>query len=155
MRSILGATQSDCSHPFIEQTRILAGAHVVRVVDTAWEDEVARRATTSLQPGNQACPDIGGQFELYRSTSFLLHDYSAGPYVGTGHKVADHYFHKIAAAKLAVDRQIEKRPVTQSAFSVQEKPDRPNLLLCQRPFRAHRFAGIPAARLCVAGSNSE
>jgi hypothetical protein len=52
-------------------------------------------------------------------------------------------FHHIASAKLAIDRQIEHRAVTQAALSIQPEPDSPDLLRLKRALGANPPTRIP------------
>ena len=58
-----------------------------------------------------------------------------------------------ARTKFAVDRQIEERKVTQTTFTVQEKPNRPNLFLRKKPLRADRFSCISCRSAPSCGIN--
>lgn len=48
------APQADAGDPFVDQSRILPGAKVAGVVDTAGEDEVVQRSAAPLQSCEQA-----------------------------------------------------------------------------------------------------
>jgi len=60
-------------------------------------------------------------------------------------KVADFDLDEISAAQLAVDRQIEERPVSQTPFPIEKETYRPYLF--QRAFRANFLARIPSAAI--------
>jgi hypothetical protein len=55
----------------------------------------------------------------------------------------------IAAAKLAVDRQIEHRQVASAAFDLEFRPDRPDMFGQQRRLRATGFPLFHGTRLGV------
>jgi hypothetical protein len=50
-------------------------------------------------------------------------------HASAGDDVADLNLHHVAAAQLAVDREIEKRPIAQPPVLVEPKPNCPDLLL--------------------------
>jgi len=73
MRHVLSAAQTNGRDPLVHQARILAGAHLVCVIDPAWKDEVASCPSTALQPGKQAPTDIDSQLELDWLARLVLH----------------------------------------------------------------------------------
>lgn len=112
MSSILRLAQSNGSDPLINEPSILASAHVMAVVDPAWEHEVGMIASSSLQPCGQRSPNVGGNFELNWPIGLLLNDRGAVSDLGSGDQVPDLKFHEIAAPKLAVDCQVKEGSVS-------------------------------------------
>jgi len=89
MRSIFGFTQSNGSDPLINEPSILASAHVMAVIDPAWEHEVGMIASSSLKPRGQRGPNVGGNFELNWPIGLLLNDRGAVSDFGSGDQVSD------------------------------------------------------------------
>jgi hypothetical protein len=75
---------------------------------------------------------------------FLLNDYRAISDPRARNQIANFDFDEVTAAKLAIDGQIEKCPVAQPTFTVEEKSVCPNLLLRQRTLGADHSSGIPS-----------
>jgi hypothetical protein len=100
---------------------------VISAIDTAREDIVADRAAPPFQPGKQASSSIREQLELDRPTSLLLHHDCSGANLPTNYQVTNLHPNHVAATQLAIDRQIEQRPITQPTMLVKEKTDGPNL----------------------------
>ena len=67
----------------------------------------------------------------------LLDHNSARLQLATADQIAYPKLDHIAAAQLAVDRQIQQRPVPNSVFMVEEEAHRPDLLLLERLLRPH------------------
>lgn len=98
-------------HPFIEQAGILPCAHMAGGIDPAWKGVVVDRPATPLKPGKQAGARIAHQFELDRPPGLLLDDHGAGSYLRTNDQSPDPDPDEIASAQLAVDGEIEQRPI--------------------------------------------
>ena len=82
----------------------------------------------------------------------LLLDYRRPVSNGTASDdVPNLHLDDIAAAQLAIDRQVEQRPVPQSAVFVEEKAYRPHVAWFQRPLRAHHVASVPRPTLASVG----
>jgi len=60
------------SHPFVDKSRILACAHVRRMIHPARKGVILNRSSSPLQPCKQASTSIRHQFELHRPTGLLL-----------------------------------------------------------------------------------
>jgi hypothetical protein len=118
---------------------------MVSMVDPAREDIVNQRAATSLQPGQQARTRIGHQLELHRLTGLRLDDDRPSSDLPAQDDIADFDLHNIAAAELAVDRQVEKRPVSRAAVLVEKEADGPDLPWFQRPLGPDLSPRIPGA----------
>jgi hypothetical protein len=103
MSSILLTTQADAADPLIDQPRVLPGAKVISVVDTAREDIVSQCAAPSFEQGKQARSCVCQQLELNRTTCFLLNDDGAGAYLPSDDKVTNLDPDHVAAPQLAID----------------------------------------------------
>jgi hypothetical protein len=161
VRPVLGTTESYRVDPLIHEPSILPCAKVPRVVDAARECVVVDGAAAAFEPGEEARSDVGRKIELNRASGLLLNDDRSSSDISPRYKVADLDLHEIAASQLAVDRQVEKRPITKTALPIQEEANSPDLLLRQRSLCADRFARIPHRApmrgriiLCVAHCSS-
>ena len=67
--------------------------------------------------------------------------------MAAGNDIADPYLDDIAAAKLAVDREIKQCSVTQPPVLVQPKTYCPDLLRLKRTFGSHQPTVVPGAKL--------
>jgi len=143
VRPVFGAAKSDRVDPLIHQTSILPRAKVPRVVDAARKCLVLDATTSAFEPREKACSDIGRKLELDRASGLLLCNDRAGSNISPGDEVADLDFYEITASQLAVDRQVEERPVAETALPIQEEANGPDLLLRQRSLRADCLARIP------------
>lgn len=112
-------------------------------MDSAWEHEIIEAASPPQQPCCQARAGVRCNFKLYGPPGLPLDDHRAVADFRTGHEVADLKLHQIAAPQPAVDRQVEQRTVAEPLLAIKEEPDRPNLLLGERPLGADGSAGIP------------
>ena len=111
MRAVFRVVRAYCTDPFVDQSGVLAGAEVTHITDPAREDEIVQRATTAVEPCQQCFARFGHQFELNGSMGLLL-DHRRSISNGTaGDDVADLHLDYIAAAQLAIDRQVEQRSV--------------------------------------------
>ena len=111
MRAILRLAQANGRHPFINQAGILARAHVAMMINAARKQIFMRRTSSALEPGDQGRTDIRGKLELDRAISLLLDDNRTVPNVRAGYHVTNFDLHQIAATQLAVDCEVEERPV--------------------------------------------
>ncbi|WP_257558553.1 hypothetical protein [Sphingobium sp. CFD-2] len=66
-------------------------------------------------------------------------------------KNADFHAHEIAATELAVGRQVEQRPISQSAALTEVEADFPYLLWFQRTLRPDGPSSIPDWAFCGRG----
>jgi hypothetical protein len=74
----------------------------------------------------------------------LLDDHGSAPDFPACDKRADFEFHEVAAAKLAIDGEIEQSPVSQSLFTIEEEANLPDLFRFQSAFRADLLSSIPS-----------
>lgn len=97
-----------------------------RHIDAARERVVLDRSATTLKPSEEAPACIRHGFELNWPTGLLLDHHGPRSQLTAG-KVADPDLHQIATSRFAVDRKIEKRPVSKPMLSIQVKANSPNL----------------------------
>jgi hypothetical protein len=69
--------------------------------------------------------EFGEQLELNRPTCFLLHYDRTCSDLPAADKVSDLHLHQVAAPELAVERQVEQRPIRQAAALIEVKSDLP------------------------------
>lgn len=143
MRAVLGTPKSDGIDPLVDKPGILACAEMANMIDAAWKCIIVDCAAATFEPGEQAGPDVSGQLKLHRLSRLLLDDYGSGPDVGARNDVANLDLHQVTAAQLAVDRQVEQRPIAKAALPIQEEAYSPDLLLGQRSLGADCLAGVP------------
>jgi len=77
----------------------------------------------------------------------LLNDHRVISNATAGYEITDANLHQIAAAKFAVDRQIEKRAVSKSMLPIEHEADVSNLLGFERPLRPKLLPGVPCRSL--------
>src|SRR5436309_2056370 len=98
------------------------------MIYTARKDIFVHCATAAFKPCQQAGSGVRQQFELNRPTCLLLHHDYARSDLPTAHKITDFHPHQIAATQFAVDREIEKRTISQAAALIEVESDLPYLL---------------------------
>ncbi len=134
--AIFASHQTHPCHPLIDKVGILTGAEVPAVIDATRKDIIVHRAAPPFKPRQEAGPGVLKQFELNRPTRFLLHYDCSRSDLSTADKVADLHPHEVAATELAVDREVEQRPISQAAALIEVESDLPYLLRFQRSLRA-------------------
>ena len=72
VRAILASHHADPCHPFIDEPGILAAAEMPIMINSAGKDIVVYRAAPPLKPSQQAGTGVREEFELNRTTCFLL-----------------------------------------------------------------------------------
>jgi hypothetical protein len=97
------------------------------MIEAARKGEVDDRAAAPLDPCEQTRACIVFQLELDGPACLLLHDHCASADAPPADKIADLDLHDIAAAQLAIDRQIEKRSITKAPMLIEEEPYCPDL----------------------------
>ena len=97
------------------------------------------------------CCEISHQFELDWSSCLLLNDCRAVADAAATNDIPGFNLNDVAAAKLAIDGQIEKRAVSKAPVLIQKKADRPNVARFQRSFGADQAARIPRPPLAGGG----
>ncbi len=102
---------------------------MISVADATGKGIVIDCSSPSLKPGKQTSSDLSRNFELHGSSSLLLDDHCPSSNVVAGDECPDFQLNQIAAAELAVDGKIEKRPISYPSFTVEEKADCPDLAL--------------------------
>lgn len=91
---------------------MLPCAHMRHIVVPAWKDVVVERSTPSFEPSSHRLSCRLHKLELNRPLGLLLHHDGAVADAPARHEVADPDLDAIAAAQLAVDREVEKCSVS-------------------------------------------
>ena len=76
------------------------------------EGVIVKRAPAALQPTNMLVRAGSSSSNCTGRPVFLLHYHRTRPDMATADEITDANLHHIATAQLAVDGQIEQRPIT-------------------------------------------
>jgi hypothetical protein len=98
---------------------------MIGVIDAARKGVFVDRAAAPLKPCQKAGTRIIHQLEMDRPTRLLQNDDRPGPDLAAADQFADFDLYDVAASPLAIDRQIEKRSVTDAAVLIEEESERP------------------------------
>ena len=123
MHAGLASHQADPFHPFIDEPGVLTGADMPITVNSAGKHIIVNRAAPPLEPGQQASPSVWERFELNRSARFLLHYDRASSGLPATDDVANLHLRQVTAPELAVDCQVEQRPISQAATLIEVESD--------------------------------
>lgn len=137
--------EADARDQLANEAGVLPRAYVAHVVVSAREDEIVQRTAAALKPSEQRLTGRVNQLELHGPLGLLLDHDGAIPDPTTGNGVTDANPDHVAAAKLAVGGEVEKRPVAQSAMLVEPETDGANLLRFERTLGAKKSASIPGS----------
>jgi hypothetical protein len=110
-----------CPDP--DQARILACGDACLGTATACEQELAGLFVGGLQIIIDRLASLFAQFKSDRSTGLLLTYSCSIRSVSACGDIVDFDRHDIAAAKLAIDRQIEHGEVADATFNLEFRPD--------------------------------
>lgn len=116
---------------------------MARAVNATWKSIIVDGAATPLQPRKQAGADVRRELELDGPAGLLLDDNRPGSDLGTGNDIAYPDLNEISATQLAIESEIEKRPIANPCFAIEEKPHRPNLLLREWSFGTDHLSCVP------------
>src|SRR5690606_31024255 len=105
------------------QPCILPRAQVAAHGDAARESKVINRATSTLEPGQQAGSGVRGDLELDRSARLLLNHHRSRSDCRTRHERPDLDLHEVTTSQLAVAGEVEESPIPHSACAVKEEAD--------------------------------
>ena len=105
------------------------------------KDIIVHRAAAPIQPSQQSCPSVRQQLELNGTSCFLLHHDRPRSDLSAADNVTDLHLHQVTASKLAIDRKIKQRPISQAAALIEVETDLPDLLWFQSPLCARGFFG--------------
>ena len=123
--------------------RVLTGRKV-RLREKAAREQIATVFEIDLgQPTSDRGARLLGDFELDRPSGLPLDHGGAIAHPATGAHVVDLQRDEIAAAQLAVDREVEQGEVALSPLKLKPDPDRPDLLRLERAFLANQATLVP------------
>jgi hypothetical protein len=129
--------QSDRGYLFINQSGILPGANMIGMINAAWKHIVIQRAFTTFKPSQDTSTGGLKELKLDWPAGLLLDNDGSRTNLTTADKIADFDFDYVAAAQLAVDREIEHGTIANTVRATQPEPDRPDLLKFQRTLGTH------------------
>lgn len=125
---------------------ILPDARVSGVIVPARENVIVQRSTPTFERGAHRSPGSLHQLELDRPLNVLLDHDSLVADEPARHDVANPDGSHVAGAQLAVDHEIEERPVAQSPMLVELERDRQDQLLPQPTFCAQQPSSFQRRR---------
>ena len=117
---------------FVDEPGVLAGADVLGVFCSTRKCEVVERAASTFQPSKDAGPGRFEQLELDRPPGFALNDDRTRANTTAADEVADPDLDDVAAAQLAVDREVEHGAVADPTLLVKPEPNSPHLWWFER-----------------------
>jgi len=112
------------------------------VIGPARKDVVVWHAPAPLKPGHDALARRFEQLELNWSAGLSLHYDRPCADAARGDEVADANVDDIAPSELAIDGEVEQRPIPESSLAVKLEPDGPYLLRLKRPLGARYSPSI-------------
>jgi hypothetical protein len=118
------------------------------VVDAAWKDVGASIRRAHVKPVLQRGSSLFRDLELNRTTGLVLDDRRSISQATAGGDVVDPKADEVAAAKLAVDGEVEHRQIAFAALHLKSNTNGPNLFRPQKTLLANEMALVP----CNAGS---
>jgi hypothetical protein len=102
---------------------------VIASIKPTWKQEILRPAgAADDQPKAEAFTSSLADLERYRRSSLLLDDHRPLADLSPDDDIADAHLNNVTAAKLAVDRNVEHRPVSNPLLMLEAEADLPNLL---------------------------
>ncbi|OHC97991.1 MAG: hypothetical protein A2792_05670 [Sphingomonadales bacterium RIFCSPHIGHO2_01_FULL_65_20] len=128
MSTVLASHQADRRNPIIYKPLILARAEMTITIDAARKHIVFDRTASAFEPCQQTRSCVRKQFELNRATCFLLHYDCARPDLSAAHDVSNFHPYQVAAAKLAIDREVKQCTISQATVLIEVEPNLPYLL---------------------------
>src|SRR5271169_2088283 len=127
----------------LDDSRVLPGRQMWGQSYPARKQIVLGFQSRVPDPGEDRFSGRLRDFELNRPLCFLLHDDRARGDSIPMSEIADAQLHEIAAAQLAVDRQIEQRELAPSIAQLKANPNCPNVLEFERCFLTDKLSLIP------------
>jgi hypothetical protein len=107
------------------------------------EQIVLRPQIRLFDPCRDGRPGRLGQFELHRALGLPLLDHRMGQYLAAVRHIPNVQVNQIAAALLAVDRQVEDGEVANLVFVLQVDSDGPDVPGLEWRLLADQFAFVP------------
>ena len=135
--------EADGGDPLMHDPGVLTRRDVRRDRKTTGEQVVLRLHIGLFNPSSDSQPGRLGQLELHRPLRLSLDDHGSGQdLIGVNH-VAHPQAHQIAAAQLAVDRQVEHGQVADLMPVLQVESNGPDILWLERWLLADQLAFVP------------
>src|SRR3954469_158824 len=107
--------------------RVLASRNMGRTRHPARKEVLVTAKLSLLQPDSNCRPRRLSQLELHRPLSFFLDHHGPRAYLGSMRDVAYSKAHDIAAAKLAVDSQVEHGEIADRMHVLKVNSDSPDI----------------------------
>lgn len=120
----------------MDDSSVLSRRDIRQATEAAREKELAACWPAVGKPIADRRSGLLGDLKLDRPLGFLLNNSSAVANMSSDAKVVDPEPHKIAAAQLAIDREIKEGKVTAIVFELEPDPYRPDLLRFERALLA-------------------
>jgi hypothetical protein len=112
-------------------------------VNTTREYEVLGSQPRLLDPLLNRIAGRRCDLELHWALRLVLHHHGSGCHLVTVTDIPDLQAHEVAAAKLAVDSQVEECELTHPVFHLKADSERPDVLDLERCFLANDLALVP------------
>lgn len=148
MGTVIFAGQANSRDPFVNQTCILSGAYVSRMVCTARKGIIFQRAAAQFEPFEQAGASIVHQLKLDWPAGLLLYNCGPGPNFSIANDVTDPDLHQVAAAQLAIDGEIEESPIPNPSVLIKKKAYCPDLAGLRRSDRCAGWSSLQGSTVC-------
>lgn len=142
MRAKLRRVETNAGHPLLNEPRVLARRQSARIA-TAGEQELARLARRQAQVLINRLASLVSQLEPNWPTRLLLADGCAIHGVTVRGYIIDANGDDVAAAQLAIDRQVEEGKVAILAFDLELRSDRPHVAGSQWRLRTDKLPFVP------------
>ena len=117
------------------------------MIGSARKDVVVGHAPAALKPRHDALARRFEQLELNWSAGLSLHYDRPCADAARADKVADANLDDVAPSELAIDGEVEQRPIPKPSLAVKPEPDGPYLLRLKRPLCAQYSPSIPGRPL--------
>lgn len=136
--------QSDSRNPLVYKASILPRADVIATIKPTWKQEILRAAAAADdKPEAQALTSSLTDLERNRRSGLLLDDRRPLVDLSANDNIADAQLNNVTATKLAVDRNVEHRPVSNPLLMFEVEAYLPDLLRLKRSLRPDRATGVP------------
>ena len=122
---------------------VLSRRNMRRFGEATRKQVLLRLQLRLLDPGGDRSPRRLGQFKLHRPLGLSLHDHRPGQDLVAVRDVANAQIDEIAAAQLAVDREVEHGQVSNLMRVLKVNSDGPDVLRLERWLLADQLAFVP------------
>jgi hypothetical protein len=141
--AVVRGIEADHRDPVIDQPGVLPGGQMPVRIAAAGKEPITIAGDPDMHPVGDGVARWLCQLEGNRPTGLLLDDRRSRPNGHPCDHVIQPQLYEIAAAQLAVDREVEQREITYAMVDGQPRSDFPDVLGLQRRLRADDAAGVP------------